>query len=109
MATIRIRTRQRALSKRSRHVEIDVAVVWGPLAGYFAGRQPIKLRITPVSPLVDVPASADDLRYLDGSAARGRGNAQRDQRRAKKTPSRYGCDPCCIPRARVNELAAQLP
>ena len=55
MATIRIRTRQRALSKRSRHGEIDVAVVWGPLAGYFAERQPIKLRITPVSPLVDGP------------------------------------------------------
>jgi mxaJ protein len=35
--------------------EIDVAIAWGPLAGYFAGRQPVKLRIVPVSPLVDKP------------------------------------------------------
>jgi mxaJ protein len=28
--------------------EIDVAVVWGPLAGYFAARQPIPLDVTPV-------------------------------------------------------------
>jgi mxaJ protein len=35
--------------------EIDVAVVWGPLAGYFAPREPVKLRIVPVSPQVDLP------------------------------------------------------
>lgn len=35
--------------------EIDVAVVWGPLAGYFAPRQPVPLRIVPVSPQVDLP------------------------------------------------------
>ena len=29
--------------------EIDVAVVWGPLGGYFAQRQPIPLAVTPVS------------------------------------------------------------
>jgi quinoprotein dehydrogenase-associated probable ABC transporter substrate-binding protein len=34
---------------------VDVAVVWGPLAGYFAGRQKASLRLTPVSPLVDTP------------------------------------------------------
>ena len=39
--------------ERSRAGEIDVAVVWGPLAGYFAARQPIALRIAPVSPHVD--------------------------------------------------------
>lgn len=36
--------------------KVDVAVVWGPLAGYFADRQQIPLTITPVSPLVDIPA-----------------------------------------------------
>ena len=35
--------------------EIDVAVVWGPLAGYFAPRQPVPLEVVPVSPQVDVP------------------------------------------------------
>ncbi|MBV9773980.1 MAG: quinoprotein dehydrogenase-associated putative ABC transporter substrate-binding protein, partial [Gemmatimonadetes bacterium] len=35
--------------------EIDVAVVWGPLAGYFARREPVPLRIVPVSPQIDLP------------------------------------------------------
>jgi mxaJ protein len=30
-----------------------VAVVWGPLAGYFASRSAIHLRIEPVSPALD--------------------------------------------------------
>jgi mxaJ protein len=29
---------------------IDVAVAWGPVAGYFAGREPRPLRLTPVTP-----------------------------------------------------------
>jgi mxaJ protein len=36
--------------------DVDAAVVWGPLAGYFAGRQPIALDVTPVSPPSDSPA-----------------------------------------------------
>jgi mxaJ protein len=35
--------------------EIDVAIAWGPLAGYFAQRSPVPLRVTPVSPQIDVP------------------------------------------------------
>jgi mxaJ protein len=35
--------------------EIDVAVAWGPLAGYFAKRSPVPLRVVPVSPQIDVP------------------------------------------------------
>ena len=34
---------------------VDVAIVWGPLAGYFAKRSPVPLQITPVSPRVDRP------------------------------------------------------
>jgi len=30
--------------------EIDVALVWGPLAGYFAARSPVPLRLEPVTP-----------------------------------------------------------
>lgn len=35
--------------------DIDVAVVWGPLAGYFAAREPVSLTLTPVSPWLDGP------------------------------------------------------
>jgi mxaJ protein len=36
--------------------EIDVAVAWGPLAGYFADKETVPLRLTPVSPQMDSPA-----------------------------------------------------
>jgi mxaJ protein len=35
--------------------EVDVAIVWGPLAGYFAKQSPVPLRVTPVSPEIDLP------------------------------------------------------
>ena len=35
--------------------EVDVAVVWGPLAGWFARRSSVPLRVVPVSPEVDLP------------------------------------------------------
>jgi mxaJ protein len=35
--------------------EVDVSLVWGPLAGYFVGRYRNELRITPVEPEVDPP------------------------------------------------------
>jgi mxaJ protein len=34
---------------------VDVAVVWGPLAGYFAKESPVALDVVPVSPRVDLP------------------------------------------------------
>jgi mxaJ protein len=33
--------------------DVDVAVAWGPLAGYFARREPVRLRVVPVAPAVD--------------------------------------------------------
>jgi mxaJ protein len=35
------------------HGDVDVAVVWGPLAGYFAGRESIALDLRPVTPQRD--------------------------------------------------------
>jgi quinoprotein dehydrogenase-associated probable ABC transporter substrate-binding protein len=35
--------------------EVDVAVVWGPLAGYFAKRARTPLEVVPVAPQVDLP------------------------------------------------------
>ncbi|MFN2598056.1 MAG: quinoprotein dehydrogenase-associated putative ABC transporter substrate-binding protein, partial [Pyrinomonadaceae bacterium] len=35
--------------------KIDLAVVWGPLAGYFARREKARLEVVPVSPQFDRP------------------------------------------------------
>ncbi|HEX7595163.1 MAG TPA: substrate-binding domain-containing protein [Gemmatimonadaceae bacterium] len=35
--------------------DVDVAVAWGPLAGYFAQHEAVALEITPVSPQIDLP------------------------------------------------------
>jgi len=35
--------------------DIDIAIAWGPLAGYFADREPVRLTVTPVSPRIDGP------------------------------------------------------
>jgi mxaJ protein len=35
--------------------EVDVAIVWGPLAGYFAKFEKVPLEIVPVSPQIDLP------------------------------------------------------
>jgi mxaJ protein len=35
--------------------DVDMAVVWGPLAGYFGKKQRVPLTIKPVSPQVDLP------------------------------------------------------
>jgi mxaJ protein len=35
--------------------EVDVAIVWGPLAGYYATRQSVALHLAPVTPQVDPP------------------------------------------------------
>jgi quinoprotein dehydrogenase-associated probable ABC transporter substrate-binding protein len=37
------------------HGKVDVAVVWGPQAGYFARQEPVALDIVPVSPQIDLP------------------------------------------------------
>jgi mxaJ protein len=36
--------------------DIDVALVWGPVAGYFAARQPEPLDLTPISPQAESPS-----------------------------------------------------
>ena len=36
--------------------DVDIAVAWGPLAGYFATREPVPLEIVPVSPEMDPPS-----------------------------------------------------
>jgi mxaJ protein len=36
--------------------DVDVAIAWGPFAGYFAKRASAPLKITPVSPEIDLPS-----------------------------------------------------
>jgi mxaJ protein len=71
--------------------EVDVAVVWGPLAGYFAPRGRVPLEVVPVSPQFDLPflpfvydismgvrRGDDDLRQqLDGFLERRRPEIER--------------------------------
>ena len=45
--------------------EIDVALVWGPLAGYFAPRQAVAIELAPVTPALDPPG----LRFVFAIAA----------------------------------------
>ena len=33
--------------------DVDVAIVWGPLGGYFASREPVRLAVTPIDGAVD--------------------------------------------------------
>jgi mxaJ protein len=35
--------------------DVDVAIAWGPLAGYFARQESVPLEIIPVSPQIDLP------------------------------------------------------
>jgi len=35
--------------------DVDVAIAWGPLAGYFATREPVPLALKPVAPQIDLP------------------------------------------------------
>jgi mxaJ protein len=35
--------------------DVDIAIVWGPQAGYFAAQQNVRLTITPVRPIADGP------------------------------------------------------
>jgi mxaJ protein len=35
--------------------EVDIALVWGPLAGYFANKSTLPLRVLPIIPAVDPP------------------------------------------------------
>ena len=39
-----------AIVEAVEHGDVDVALVWGPLAGYFAARSPVPLRLEPVMP-----------------------------------------------------------
>jgi mxaJ protein len=36
--------------------DVDLALAWGPLAGYFAKQAPVPLEVVPVSPAMDPPA-----------------------------------------------------
>jgi mxaJ protein len=35
--------------------EIDLAIAWGPMAGYWASRSPVPLKLVPVQPQIDLP------------------------------------------------------
>ncbi len=47
---------QRAVVDAVANGDVDVAVVWGPLAGYYAAREPVRLAVAAVTPQQDGPA-----------------------------------------------------
>lgn len=71
--------------------DVDVALVWGPLAGYFASRETVPLRLDPIVPQSDGPArpfafsismavrrgDGDRLRQLDAFITRRRADIDR--------------------------------
>ena len=59
---------------------VDVAVVWGPLAGYFAQREPTPLDVTPVAAERDGAVAAVRVRHRHGRPPRRRGAARRARR-----------------------------
>lgn len=81
----------RAVARR----EVDLAIIWGPFAGYFAPRTGVPMRIDPVTPALDPPglrftfAIAAGVRpadtalrtVLDGALARRQGDIARVLRR----------------------------
>jgi mxaJ protein len=44
---------QRAIIDAVANGQVDTAAVWGPLGGYYATREPVALRVTPIAPAVD--------------------------------------------------------
>jgi mxaJ protein len=51
----RVQSPQSAIVDAVAAGDVDVAIAWGPTAGYFAARQPMPMTITPVSPWLDGP------------------------------------------------------
>jgi ABC-type amino acid transport substrate-binding protein len=43
------------LSEAIANGEVDVGLAWGPVAGYYAKRQPVELKVVPVTPEIDPP------------------------------------------------------
>lgn len=77
--------------------DVDVAVVWGPLGGYFAGRSDVPLRVTPVSRPDDGPgvpfvfAISMGVRQEDSALARTVGDVlARRNAEVRRILERYG-------------------
>ena len=77
--------------------EVDVGLVWGPLAGYFAARSPVPLQIQPVTPWLDdaswpmvydisVGVQRGNTRSAEPGRSRPRRPPWRDRRVARPLP-----------------------
>jgi quinoprotein dehydrogenase-associated probable ABC transporter substrate-binding protein len=81
--------------------EIDVAIAWGPLAGYFARREPVALEITPAGAVHDLLPMAFDIaigvRRGDSELRRALDRALVRQRtQIRKVLSGYGVPPAAF-------------
>ena len=55
--------------------DVDVAIVWGPLAGYFAKQSKVPLKITPLAERDSLDRLPLPLQHRDGRAAQRPGAA----------------------------------
>lgn len=88
--------------------DVDTALVWGPLAGYFARRQAVPLEIAPVTPQVDSPGRSF---VFDIAMAVRRGDMKRKQQLDDFIVRRRGeidrvLDEFGVPRVGTAELAS---
>jgi mxaJ protein len=100
----------RALIDAVAEGEIDVAIAWGPLAGYFAGIEPALLDVAPVAPAGDetLPMAFDiALGVRRGDVARKlalEGVLQRKRAEIRALLARYG-----VPMLQTSDLRAEAP
>jgi mxaJ protein len=70
-------TRPEAIINAVAKKEVDVAIVWGPQAGYFVKKSPVPMVLTPLATEVD-SATGFPMSYNIGMAVRRRDRAFRD-------------------------------
>ncbi|WP_084150307.1 substrate-binding domain-containing protein [Azohydromonas australica] len=96
--------------------EVDVGLAWGPLAGYFAQREPVALQVTPVAPQRDAGGTP---MYFDIAMGVRRGDLawrervqqalDRQQPRIEAVLSRYGVPMLPLPSAPQSLAQQEAP
>ena len=74
---------------------VDVAVVWGPLAGYYAQRQPTPIDVRPIA-AGSTRVVAVHVRHRDGCSPRRPDAASRARRRHHAARQRNASHPACV-------------
>jgi mxaJ protein len=82
--------------------KVDVAIAWGPLAGFFARRQPVALDIARVTPERE-PGARLHVRHCHGRATRRRPDAPCARAGDRPATGGHRCHSRAVPRAAARE------